>query len=112
VLRFFWPPLPTQEDAASGWSGNKVMWVVAARYHGPVLVRGRQLDGPHLVRFQRGSPPPAEFRLGLGLTGGTNGVRRFPGATRVQAPGCYAYQIDGPSFSRVIVFEARVVPPP
>jgi hypothetical protein len=30
----------------------------------------------------------------------------------VQAPGCHAYQIDGTSFSRVIVFEARGVPPP
>jgi hypothetical protein len=111
-LRFFWPPLPTQEYAGSGWSGNKVMWLVSARYKGPVLVRGRQLDGPHLVRFELGSPPRAELRLKPGSTGGTNGVRRFPSSTRVQAPGCYAYQVDGPSFSRVVVFQARVIPPP
>ena len=112
VLGFFWPPLPTQEDAASGWSGNKVMWVVSAGYKGPVLVRGRQLDGPHLVRFDLASPPKAELRLRPGSTGGTNGVRRYPSSTRVQAPGCYAYQVDGPGFSRVVVFEARVIPPP
>src|SRR5437870_650740 len=60
VLSFTWPPTPDQGDFyGSGWSGNKVMWIVAARYRGPVLVRGRQLDGPHLVRFNRGRPPAA-----------------------------------------------------
>jgi hypothetical protein len=26
--------------------------------------------------------------------------------TRLRAPGCYAWQIDGPTFSRVVVFRA------
>ena len=113
VLSFTWPPTPEQGDFyGSGWSGNKVMWIVAARYRGPVLVRGRQLDGPHLVRFNRGRPPAAELRISTGSTGGGNGVRRVPGYTRVESEGCYAYQIDGRTFSRVIVFEAKVVPPP
>jgi hypothetical protein len=87
------------------------MWIVAASYRGPVLVRGRQLDGTHLVRFDRRTPLQAELRL-IGSTG-VSPVRRYPGATRVQAEGCYAYQIDGLKFSRVILFEARIeVQPP
>ena len=62
-LDFYWPPLSSQPDFyGTGWSVNKVMWVVASRYSGRVLVRGRQ--------------------------------------------------IDGANFSRVIVFKARVIPPP
>jgi hypothetical protein len=112
VLPFTWPLTPDQVDFyGSGWGGNKAMWIVAARYRGPVLVRGRQLDGRHLVRFGRGRPPSAELRISTRSTGGLNGVRRLPGYTRVQADGCYAYQIDGSTFSRVIVFEARIVVP-
>jgi hypothetical protein len=39
-------------------------------------------------------PVPSSFR----------GWRNMPSYTRVRAPGCYGYQIDGTSFSRVIVF--------
>ena len=34
------------------------------------------------------------------------GTRYVPSYTRVRGPGCYAYQIDGTTFSRVIVFRA------
>jgi hypothetical protein len=112
VLSFLWPPLPSQPDFyGTGWSGNKVMWIVSAAYRGPVLVRGRQLDGGSFVRFDVGSPPPAELRIGTQPTG-AGAVRRVPGYTRVRTPGCYAYQIDGATFSRTVIFEARVVPPP
>ena len=111
VLEFFWPVPSASEFFGSGWSGNKVMWIVAARYRGPVLVRGRRLDGPELVRFERGAPPPAELRLRRGVTTHGSAVRRVPSFTRVQAPGCYAYQIDGTTFSRMIVFEAQALVP-
>jgi len=114
TLRFIWPPLPSQTDFyGSGWSGNKVLWWVAGTYHGPVLIRGRRLDGPELLRFDRGAPPPAEMRFPPGAGYGPwKGARDRASYTRVKAPGCYAYQIDGTTFSRVIVFEARVVPTP
>lgn len=114
VLEFFWPALPTQVDFyGSGWSGNKVLWWVAGTYHGPVLIRGHQADGTDLVRFDRGKPPAAEIRIAPGAGYAPwKGARDRPSFTRVRRPGCYAYQIDGTTFSRVIVFEARVVPPP
>ena len=111
VLQFFWPVPVKSEFYASGWGGNKTMWIVAAGYRGPVLVRGRRLDGPELVRFERGAPPPAELELRTTLTSQGSAVRRIPSFTRVQAPGCYAYQIDGTTFSRTIVFEAQALVP-
>jgi hypothetical protein len=111
VLQFFWPVPSSSEFYGSGWSGQKVMWIVAAGYRGPVLVRGRRLDGPELVRFERGAPPPTELKLRRTLTTQGSAVRRIPSYTRVQAPGCYAYQIDGTTFSRTIVFEAQAVVP-
>ena len=110
VLNFFWPP--QGEARGSGWSGNKAMWIVAERYRGPVLVRARQLDGPHLVRFGVYEPLATEFKVSTRLTSVGSRVRREPSTTRVEAEGCYAYQIDGTTFSRVIVFEARIAPLP
>ncbi len=65
----------------------------------PVLVRGRRLDGAGLVRFGRGVVPARELRLPAGTS-------EQPSFTRVRSLGCYAYQIDGVGFSRVIVFRA------
>jgi hypothetical protein len=108
TLDFIYPPLQTQEFYGSEWSGQKVLWWVSGRYHGPVLIRGRQLDGPNLLRFDRGDPlPPSEIRIPPG-----KGVRNRASYTRLRAAGCYAYQIDGTTFSRIIVFEAHFVTPP
>jgi hypothetical protein len=107
TLFFFYPPLPTQEFFGSEWSGQKVLWWVSGRYHGPVLIRGRQLDGPNRLRFDRGTLPPSEIRIPP-----ANVVRSRASYTRLRAAGCYAYQIDGTTFSRVIVFQASIVPPP
>jgi hypothetical protein len=81
------------------WAGQKVLWFVHPRYSGPVLVRGRRLDGAGLVRFGRGVVPARELRLPAGTS-------EQPSFTRLRSLGCYAYQIDGVGFSRVIVFRA------
>lgn len=92
--------LPVRRATDGGrWAGQKVLWFVHPRYYGPVLVRGRRLDGPGLVRFGRGAVPAPELRLPVGTS-------EQPSFTRLRATGCYAYQIDGNHFSRVIVFRA------
>ena len=114
VVEFVYPPVQQQVDFyGSGWGGNKVLWWVARSYKGPVLIRGRQLDGPHLVRFDRGMPPAREIRIPPypGAYYRTR-ARDRPSYTRLEAAGCYGYQIDGLGFSRVIVFEGRIVPAP
>jgi hypothetical protein len=96
------------------WGGQKVFWFVLPRYRGPVLIRGRQLDGPYRVRFQSGDVPPAELRIAPGRSvywsGKPDRSRGMPSYTRLRAPGCYGFQIDGPTFSRVIVFRALRAP--
>lgn len=101
---------------ASGWGGNKVLWYIDPRYSGPVLVRGRQIDGPHGMRFDGG------LNIGDGSSDTLQPVLRmlsgqrygapitswdwpnYATETRVQATGCYAYQVDGNGFSQVVIF--------
>jgi hypothetical protein len=98
VLSFRWPA-SNSAFAPSEWSGNKVLWIVGA-FRGPgILVRGGQVDGPNGLRFQSALNPVRELRL--------RGMGGHPSYARVRAPGCYAFQIDGTMFSRIIVFEAR-----
>lgn len=108
TIEFAWPPTNPQW-AASGWSGTKTLWVVDRKYQGRVLVRGRQLDGQNALRFEDGRPaftresalrPSPELRIEEGSTD-------QPSATRVRAEGCYAFQVDGESFSYLITFKAR-----
>lgn len=103
VLRFVGPGEHTDwVDAA--WGGQKVLWAVNPRLTTPVLVRGRQLDGPHEVRFNDPAAPELVLdpREGQG-----SGWRDYPAHTRLQAPGCYAYQVDSAQGTSVIVFRAK-----
>ncbi|MFL5733093.1 MAG: hypothetical protein ACJ78Q_07800 [Chloroflexia bacterium] len=98
----------TQEG---GWWYLKVLWVVSPDYRGPTLVRGGRIDAPGELRFERGADPPSELRLDT--TQAAAGTwSDFPTYTRLRAPGCYAYQVDGTGFTRTIVFKAVDGPPP
>jgi hypothetical protein len=83
-----------------------VLWLIDHGYDGPVLIRGRQLGGPSIVRFDEGDVPPKQIRLPA-EDAPDERWRERPSYTRVRGPGCYAYQVDGTGFSDVIVFEAR-----
>ncbi|MGE5434131.1 MAG: hypothetical protein ACM3S3_05025 [Candidatus Doudnabacteria bacterium] len=83
-----------------------MLWIARRSYRGPVLIRGRQLDGIHNVRFGSGLNPSREMRL-RSVGGSSPGSwQNRPSYTRLRAPGCYAWQVDGTTFSRVIVFQA------
>src|SRR5262249_43817194 len=108
------------------WGGGQVLWVVPSPAGGvadEVLVRGHQLDGDHALRFnggvaQRdyqvypmGAPLLDELRLEASLF--SSPPPNEPGAiwfteTRLQAPGYYAYQVDGLTFHEVVIFQAVV----
>ena len=87
-----------------GWGGAKILWTVP-RYNGPYIVRGRQLDGPNEVRFDQGPNWSRKLHDELRLVGSY--TRLNPAATYLHASGCYAYQVDGRSFSYLIVFEGE-----
>ena len=101
--------LAHEEGLGAEWAVEKVLWMPTTAYRGPLLIRGRQLDGPNEVRFEDGVPgftPAARLRpvRELRIYGG----RGHPATTRVRASGCYAWQLDGTGFTRTIVFEAVV----
>ncbi len=98
-------PAPYDALTDKSWGAVKVLWAVDGAVNGPVLVRGRQLDGPHRLRFN--DPAVAEMLLAPKPPITPGGWRDYPGYTRLQAPGCYAYQVDAPSGSTVIVFRAE-----
>jgi hypothetical protein len=106
TLTFIYPPQPEQLWYGSQWSGQKVLWIARPSYRGRVLIRGRQLDGIHNVRFGSGLDPSREMRLRSVGGSSPGGWQNRPSYTRLRAPGCYAWQVDGTTFSRVIVFQA------
>lgn len=85
-------------------SGMKVLWA-AGKYRGRLLIRGRQLDGPHRLWFQLGVPGPIVKEL---RRPATHAPLDMPSETVLSRPGCYAWQVDGKGFSEVITFEALV----
>ncbi len=103
VLRYLDPIPRGSAFYGSEWFGSKVLWMIDPVYRGPVLIRGRQLDGPNELRFDRGRLPPRVLRIRAGS-------RDRASFTRVRAPGCYAYQVDGIGFSYTIAFEAQPFP--
>ena len=89
------------------WFGEKVFWFVLPSYRGPVLIRGRRLDGLQRMGFNGRRLPERELRIAphqsVAWQGQPPGSRGVPSGVRVLTPGCYGVQIDGTSFSRVIV---------
>jgi hypothetical protein len=87
-----------------GWAGTKVLWTVP-NYKGPVLIRGRQVDGADRVGFDLGPGWTGRVLPEIRLVGPEEGLH--PAATFVRAEGCYAYQVDTLRTSYRIVFEVR-----
>lgn len=109
-------PFPTgaidqtrSDGARNGWRFHKTIWLGPPGFFGPVLVRGRQLDGQDEVRFAYAltDPPPVrELRLEFVLEN-LDQWRQGVGMryTLVRRSGCYAFQVDGVDFSRTLIFE-------
>ena len=91
------------DQARGGWFWHKTLWTIDPRYQGPVLIRGGRLDAPQPVRFAIGQASRADLRM----QPTRNAQRRYgASSTLLRGPGCYALQIDGTSFSSVVVFSA------
>jgi hypothetical protein len=104
-----------RDDQYGGpWFGDKVFWYVLPSYRGPVLLRGRRLDGPQKMGFNGAKVPLPELRIAryqsVTWVGQPPGSRGVPSGVRVLVPGCYGVQIDGTSFSRLVVFRVDTVP--
>jgi hypothetical protein len=115
ALRIEWPPPAATDFSTGAWGGQRVLWLVSSAYRGPLLIRGRRLDGPEEVRFDGGTVPRAELRIAAGERRGwpvgvmtDDGQRYRRSYTRLRSPGCYAYQVDGVDFSYRVVFRAEL----
>jgi hypothetical protein len=115
-------PVPGEIDVSQsipdrqGWLGQKTPWLVPASYRGALLIRGARIDAPGAISFAKGfGDHLTELRY---RTGESNGARDritgLPGryrflasAASFRAAGCYAFQIDGTSFSSVIVMRVK-----
>ncbi|MBX7270135.1 hypothetical protein KIF24_31685 [Micromonospora sp. Llam7] len=97
-------PLRDGDRQQDGSYTAKVRWL-ATGYTGPVLLRAAPIDGA-------GSASAKFSYLGETRDDGHHAVLTspdtdLPGTTTVSGPGCYAYQVDGTSFSFTIVFRAE-----
>jgi hypothetical protein len=86
------------EDARLDAGGTylKAVLIAPPDYQGPLLVRGRQVDGPNLMSFGESAHPASQLRLSeQAATPESSGwLALWGGYLRVPAPGCYAVQID------------------
>ncbi|MEV1286579.1 hypothetical protein [Micromonospora sp. NPDC049679] len=95
--------LRDQDAGSNGSYVKKVRWI-STGYIGPVLVRAGRIDGKGTasVTFSyRG-----EERDGGHYADLSTSENDIPATTVVDGPGCYAYQVDGATFSTTIVFRA------
>jgi hypothetical protein len=97
-------------NGATGWRLIKTLWVVQPSYQGPVVIRAERLDGssPVLLGGSGALPSSAEpivIPPGPTVNGG-DGWRTAPSGTWAKSAGCYAWQVDGLTFSDVIVIRA------
>jgi hypothetical protein len=103
--------VPFPFPAAGGWRRQKVFWYVAPSYRRPVLIRGGRIDAPGQLRFGSGGQV-RELRIPvhseIAWMGQPAGSRGAPSYLRIHASGCYAVQIDGTSFSRIVVFSGTL----
>lgn len=101
---------PMGSDEDSGMFSQKLLWFVRPSYRDRALVRGHRIDGPGWLRFTGLRP---SMRFGVrpvwrGTSSRPAGARAKASGIYADGPGCYALQIDGATFSRVVVFRVRV----
>ena len=88
------------------WLGVKTLWFSVPAYQGPFVIRAKRLGGSGPVGLGEG-PTVAPLVVPPGPTvNGEQGWREAPGGIWVRSPGCYALQVDGLTFSYVIVIRA------
>jgi hypothetical protein len=93
-------------DGVEGRGVAKGFWAAGPEYAGPVLIRGRQIDGSEILRFgpdATGSLTDELQLAGSGEVPNSGGWRSWGLETFLRKPGCYAVQIDGWNFSESIV---------
>lgn len=106
-------PTPGAKDVTA-WGYQFAIFIISPSYAGPVLARGERLGGGRPLLFNGGldqltgfSPTTPILLRQLRMEGDPafgSPWPSFPADLRMQAPGCYGIQLDGATFSEVIIF--------
>jgi hypothetical protein len=122
----FPPPQSRRAARDTRWRDATVLWASRPRYDGAVLVRGGDLDTRRRIRFGETLRPRLQLRLDAGpwvedgkplrvwdrTVNPGEGWRMASAVVRVRTKGpqsrCYAYQVDGKTFSYRMGFEVIV----
>jgi hypothetical protein len=96
--------VPVEGDAHRA----KTPWIAVPSYAGPILVRGRALDGSsRVLRFDAtGGGPRERLELAAPRAPDPSLWSFWPSSMWVPGQGCYGVQIDTLRASEVVVFEA------
>jgi hypothetical protein len=102
--------LEPTSDKLHGWWYAKVLWFAPKTYHGWLLLRGIGLDRSSVGFLEGGEVAHSALKLDAHATPAypPPGQRYFFWTTATVVPrlGCYAYQVDGRTFSYSIVVQA------
>jgi hypothetical protein len=99
--------IPT-DQSGTAWSSIKTIWIAGKSSDSRVLVRGRQINGSHSVRFSVGGNLPGHASVHLSLSNAavqTDQSRNWTIPIWVRTRGCYALQFDYPRASKRIVID-------
>jgi hypothetical protein len=104
-------PAPENSVAAgTGWAIDKTPFVWKRSFRGPFLIRGARIEGQGELGFSgpSGRRPFAAMQFARGRSGlEFSRLRGWGVGVWMTTPGCYAFQIDTRSSSRVIVFRVE-----
>src|SRR5262245_48943374 len=103
------PPPANSIALGTGWSADKTPFVLKKTFKGPFVVRGGRIDGAGDLGFSGAGTRPFEaLQFASERSGATvAGLKGWPTLVWMTTPGCYALQIDGQTFSRVVVFSVE-----
>ena len=83
----------------------KTPWVSKPDYDGPILIRGKRLDGKGTLRFYDQGPKPVEdFKLKAPNRTDSTHWSFWPSYIILSGPGCYGVQVDTLRGTDIVIF--------
>lgn len=110
TMRVPFPAPSTSPAAGTGWTLAKTPILMPRNLQQPIVLRGQRIDGVGMLGFSGYAGrrpfsamqfPPTGYSINLGS------YKAHSMYIWANTPGCYAIQIDGRTFSRVVIFRVE-----
>jgi len=111
TMTALYPPPETSVAAGTGWAVAKTTLVMKRTFSQPLVVRGSRIDGAGQLGFTGpvGHRPFAAIQFPGTASAIDFGKYKAHGLNVwATSSGCYALQLDGKTFSRVVVFRVEL----